>query len=53
MNLISIGFRYKLSDTAALNVGYITEPGIQFYLTIGGGKDGTAPPEEGRDDLLF
>ena len=52
-DLISIGFRYKLSDTAALNVGYITEPGIQFYLTIGGGKDGTAPPEEGRDDLLF
>ena len=52
-DLISIGFRYKLSDTAALNVGYITEPGIQFYLTIGGGKDGAAPPEEGGDDLLF
>ena len=52
-DLISIGFRYKLSDTAALNVGYITEPGIQFYLTIGGRTDGAVPPEEGRDDLLF
>ena len=52
-DLISIGFRYKLSDTAALNIGYITEPGVQFYLTVGGGKDGAAAPEEGGDDLLF
>ena len=52
-DLISIGFRYKLSDTADLNIGYITEPGIQFYLTVGGGKDSAAAPEEGEDDLLF
>lgn len=52
-DLIGIGFRYKLTDTAALNIGYITEPGFQFYLTVGGGREGTAAPEEGGDDLLF
>ena len=52
-DLISIGFRYKLSDTAAFNIGYVTEPGFQFYLTVGGGKEGGAVPEGGGDDLLF
>ena len=52
-DLISIGFRYKLSDTAAFNIGYVTEPGFQFYLTVGGDKGGVATPEEGGDDLLF
>ena len=52
-DLISIGFRYKLSDTAAFNIGYVTEPGFQFYLTVGGDKGGVAAPEEGGDDLLF
>lgn len=51
--LISIGFRYKLSDTAAFNIGYVTEPGFQFYLTVGGGKGGTVVPEGDGDDLLF
>ncbi len=52
-DLISIGFRYKLSDTAAFNIGYVTEPGFQFYLTVGGGKEGNVVPEGGGDDLLF
>ena len=52
-DLISIGFRYKLSDTAAFNIGYVTKPGFQFYLTIGGGKDSVVAPEESGDDLLF
>ena len=52
-DLISIGFRYKLSDTAAFNIGYVTEPGFQFYLTVGGGKGGTVVPEGDGDDLLF
>lgn len=52
-DLISIGFRYKLSDTAAFNIGYVTEPGFQFYLTVGGGREGVSVPEEGGDDLLF
>ena len=52
-DLIGIGFRYKLSDTAAFNIGYVTEPGFQFYLTVGGGKEGVGVPAEGRDDLLF
>lgn len=52
-DLISIGFRYRLSDTAAFNIGYVTEPGFQFYLTVGGGKEGVVTPEEGGDDLLF
>ncbi len=52
-DLISIGFRYRLSDTAAFNIGYVTEPGFQFYLTIGGGAEGGAAPEEGEADLLF
>ena len=52
-DLISIGFRYRLSDTAAFNIGYVTEPGFQFYLTIGGGEEGGAAPEEGEGDLLF
>ena len=52
-DLIGIGFRYKLSDTAAFNIGYITEPGIQFYFTVGGDKGGGAAPEAGEADLLF
>ena len=53
-DLIGIGFRYKLSDRAAFNIGYATEPGFQFYLTVGGVKDeGVVVPEEGGDDLLF
>ena len=52
-DLISIGFRYKLSDTVAFNIGYVTEPGFQFYLTVGGGKGGTVVPEGDGDDLLF
>ena len=52
-DLISIGFRYKLSDTAAFNIGYVTEPGFQFYLTVGGGRGGVVAPEAGEDDLLF
>lgn len=51
-DLISIGFRYKLSDTAAFNIGYVTEPGFQFYLTVGG-DEGVVGPGEGGDDLLF
>ena len=52
-DLIGIGFRYKLSDTADFNIGYITEPGFQFHLTVGGAKESFAAPEEGGDDLLF
>ena len=52
-DLIGIGFRYKLSDRAAFNIGYVTEPGFQFYLTVGGGKEGVVVPAEGGDDLLF
>ena len=52
-DLISIGFRYKLSDTAAFNIGFVTEPGFQFYLTVGGDKGGATAPVEGEEDLLF
>ena len=52
-DLISIGFRYRLSDTTAFNIGYVTEPGFQFHLTVGGSKAGIVVPEEGGDDLLF
>ena len=52
-DLISIGFRYRLSDTAAFNIGYVTEPGFQFYITVGGEKGGAVVPEGGGDDLLF
>ena len=52
-DLISIGFRYRLSDTAAFNIGYVTEPGFQFHLTVGGGKGGPLAPEGGGNDLLF
>lgn len=52
-DLISIGFRYKLSDTAAFNIGYVTEPGFQFYLTVGGSKESAIPTAESGDDLLF
>lgn len=52
-DLISIGFRYKLSDTSAFNIGYVTEPGFQFYLTVGGGRGGMVTPEAVGDDMLF
>ena len=49
-NLISLGLRYEISDTAAFHLGYITEPGFQFYLTVGGNRK--SGPETG-DDMLF
>ena len=52
-DLISIGFRYKLSDTAAFNIGYVTEPGFQFYLTVGDVRGDMVTPEAGEADLLF
>lgn len=52
-DLIGIGFRYKLSDTAAFNIGFVNEPGFQFYLTVGGDKGGAAAPAQGEEDLLF
>lgn len=52
-DLIGIGFRYKLSDTASFNIGYVTEPGFQFYLTVGGGAKGGIVPAAGGNDLLF
>ena len=52
-DLISVGFRYKLSDTAAFNIGYVTEPGFQFYLTVGGANENVLPTEQSGDDLLF
>ena len=52
-DLISVGFRYKLSETAAFNIGYVTEPGFQFYLTVGGANENVLPTEESGDDLLF
>ncbi len=53
-DLLSLGFRYKLSETASFHVGYVSEPGFQFYLTVGGEKEGVTPQApEGGDDLLF
>ena len=54
-DLIGVGFRYEISDAAAFNVGYISEPGFQFYLTFGGEKEGVRAPltPEGGGDLLF
>ena len=54
-NLLSLGFRYQLSNTAAFYVGFVSEPGFQFYLTIGGKKEAIIAPEtpETGDDLLF
>ena len=52
-DLISVGFRYKLSDTSAFNIGYVTEPGFQFYLTVGGANENVLPTEQSGDDLLF
>ena len=52
-DLISIGFRYQLTETASFNIGYVTEPGFQFYLTVGSGKGNVVPKEASGDDLLF
>ena len=54
-NLLSIGFRYELSETAAFHVGFVDTPGFQFYLTSGGEKEGVIAPQapEMGDDLLF
>ena len=47
-NLISLGLRYEITDTAAFHLGYVTEPGFQFHLTVGGNRGGPA-----SDDMLF
>ena len=54
-NLLSLGFRYQLSNTASFYAGFVSEPGFQFYLTIGGKKQAIIAPEtpETGDDLLF
>ena len=52
-DLISIGFRYRLTESASFNIGYVTEPGFQFYLTVGSGKENVVPKEASGDDLLF
>ena len=48
-NLISLGLRYELTDTAAFHLGYVTEPGFQFHLTVGGNRGGGST----GDDMLF
>ena len=53
-DLLSIGFRYELSATAAFSIGYASEPGFQFYLTIGGEKERDILPQSPEGgDLLF
>lgn len=54
-SLFSLGLRYQLTNTAAFYVGFVSEPGFQFYLTIGGKKEAIIAPEtpETGDDLLF
>ena len=54
-NLLSIGLRYQLSNSSAFYVGFVSEPGFQFYLTVGGKKEAIVAPEtpETGDDLLF
>lgn len=54
-NLLSLGFRYQLSTSSAFYVGFVSEPGFQFYLTVGGKKQAVIAPEtpESGDDLLF
>ena len=54
-NLISLGFRYEISETAAFHVGYVSTPGFQFNLTIGGEKERAVAPQTpgGGGDLLF
>ncbi len=54
-NLISLGFRYEISEAAAFHVGYVSTPGFQFNLTIGGEKERAVAPQApgGGGDLLF
>ena len=54
-NLLSVGLRYELTESAAFHVGYVSQPGFQFYLTVGGEREGGVFPEspEKGEDLLF
>ncbi len=48
-NLLGLGFRYEVSNTLAFQVGYVSQPGFQFNLTLGGEQ---AQALEG-ENLLF
>jgi hypothetical protein len=58
-NLLSVGFRYNLSERTAFSVSFATansKPGFQFNLFVGGEKARPVVPETpktGGEELLF
>ena len=58
-NLLSVGFRYNLSERTAFSVSFATansKPGFQFNLFVGGEKERPLAPETpktGGEELLF
>lgn len=53
-NLLSVGLRYEISNRASFHFGYISEPGFQFSLAVGGEKDNLiAPTAPKQDEIQF
>ncbi|MDE0042898.1 MAG: hypothetical protein OXT74_12740 [Candidatus Poribacteria bacterium] len=53
-NQLSVGVRYEISNRASFHFGYVSEPGFQFSLAVGGEKSRMiAPAAPKRDEIQF
>ena len=51
-NLLSVGLRYEISNRASFHFGYVSEPGFQFSLVVGGEKGSMIAPTAPKEDEL-
>ena len=51
-NQLSVGVRYEISNRASFHFGYVSEPGFQFSLAVGGEKGSMIAPAAPQEDEL-
>ncbi len=53
-NQLSVGVRYEISNRSSFHFGYVSEPGFQFSLVVGGEKGRMiAPTAPKQDEIQF
>lgn len=53
-NQLAVGVRYEISNRASFHFGYVSEPGFQFSLAVGGEKGSMiAPTAPKQDEIQF
>ena len=53
-NQLSVGVRFEISNRASFHFGYVSEPGFQFSLAVGGEKGRMiAPTAPKQDEIQF